>query len=192
MTDKLKQYIKKRCLITRKDAMGDFKLSSGKTAGFYFDCKKVMLDGEMLTIIADRMLDIIEKLPGEATAISGLTLGADPIIAGVIVRANARKTKPVRACIVRKEPKKHGTKNHIENDLGEGTPIVVVDDVITTGGSIEQACDHLIAAGYKVVGILAIIDRLAGGAEHLKEKYGCTVHSLYTLTDFPETGHVKT
>lgn len=170
----------RNCLLT-----GNFTLSAGTTTNFYFDCKKATLNGEMLTIIADLLIDEMQSLTTEASAVSGLTLGADPLICGMIVRAHERNLKIINGCIVRKEPKKYGSGNHIENDIGKGTPVIVVDDVITTGNATETACNHLIDAGYKVVGILTVVDRLAGGAQSLAKKYGCDVRALFTLDDFP-------
>ena len=99
---------------------------------------------------------------------------------------------PVRGLIVRNAPKTHGTRSMIENDPDEESPILVVEDVITTGGSIARACDALIADGHSIAGIFALLDRESGGREMLEEKYGAPVLPLFTLSDFPEAREGKT
>nr|VFJ75851.1 MAG: orotate phosphoribosyltransferase [Candidatus Kentron sp. FW] len=163
-------------------------LSAGGASSFYFDCKKTTLNGKGLHLIADAFIEKINTLPESPTAIGGLTLGADFIVAAVIMRAHQMGHPTILGSIVRKEPKKHGTRTHIENDLPPGTTIVVIDDVITTGGSTAKACDKLMEAGYRIVGIIALIDRETGGVGNLADKYGCPVHSLFTKSDFPRIG----
>jgi orotate phosphoribosyltransferase len=177
--DRLRQLIETKCLLR-----GKFTLSTGAPSSFYFDCKHVTLDGECLTLIADELLEAIETLPERPEAIGGLTMGADFIVAGVVMRAHAMGRSTVHGCIVRKEPKKHGTHNRIENEQPRGTRIVVVDDVITSGSSTQQACDEFEAAGYRIVGILALVDREAGGVEALRKRYG-TVRAVFSRKDFP-------
>ena len=162
-----------------------YTLTTGRQSEFYFDCKKAMLDGKCLGLIADAFLDEAGKLPRFPTAIGGLTMGADFIVAAVIQRAFETGKPLVSGSIVRKEQKKHGAGNKIENELPEGTPIMVVDDVVTTGSSTEAACDALIAAGYHIVGIVALVDRESGGCESLARKYGCPVGAIFRKRDFP-------
>ncbi len=168
--------IDKECLTVGSD----FKLSTGTDTKFYFDCKKVTLDGDGLNMAVDLILDEINKLPVKPDAIGGLTLGADPIISGVVL-----KDPSIKGSIVRKEPKEHGTKNKIENQLPEGTKIVVVDDVITSGSSTKTACMELKNAGYKIVGIIALVDREAGGIESLREEFGHAT-ALFQKSEFPK------
>lgn len=162
----------------------DFELSTGRSSGFYFDMKRVMLDGKGLMLIADFILEEIEKLPVTPEAIGGLTMGADFIVAGVILRANQTGRKTTQGSIVRKEPKKHGTQNKIEHELSRGTKIVVVDDVVTSGTSTIKACDEFMTAGYEIVAVLTVVDRGAGGLERLRNKYG-HAKALFSVTDFP-------
>nr|VFJ88891.1 MAG: orotate phosphoribosyltransferase [Candidatus Kentron sp. LFY]VFJ90187.1 MAG: orotate phosphoribosyltransferase [Candidatus Kentron sp. LFY] len=178
---RLWQLIDRDALITGQD----MALSAGGASSFYFDCKKATLNGEALCLIADAFLEKIDTLPERPLAIGGLTLGADFIVAAVIMRAHQAGHPTILGSIVRKEPKKHGTRSRIENDLPAGTAVVVIDDVITTGGSTARACDELMAAGYRITGIIALIDREAGGARNLADKYGCPVHSLFGKSDFP-------
>jgi len=178
---RLWQMIDQYALITGQN----MALSGGGASTFYFDCKKVTLHGEALHLIADAILEKINAFPEQPTAIGGLTLGADFIVAGVIMRAYQTDHPTLNGSIVRKEPKKHGTRSLIENELPSGSPIVVVDDVITTGGSTIKACDQFLEAGYRIVGIVALIDREAGGERNLAEKYHRPVYSLFKKRDFP-------
>lgn len=176
----LRAVIEKNCLL----ADVDISLSTGARSSFYFDCKKVTLSGESLSLIVDAVISVIDDLPEQPTAIGGLTMGADPIIAGVVARAYQLGRPTIYGSIVRKEPKKHGTKSKIENQLLRGTKIVVIDDVITSGSSIKIACKEFLAAGYTIVGIIALIDRKAGGKELLEREFG-PVHTLFDKDDFP-------
>lgn len=170
------------CLITS----AQFTLSKGQTAGFYFDCKKATLDGFALGLIADAFIHEIGKLHEEPEVISGLTMGADPIVAAVVMRAAELGKRTTRASIVRKEAKKHGTMNYIENEQPPGSTVVVVDDVITSGSSTKTACDQLLASGYRIVGIVSLIDRQAGGVQDLEQEYNCPVLSIFKRDDFEE------
>ena len=175
-----------RRLIDKKSLVVDenFTLSTGDKSSFYFDCKKVTLDGYALDLIADQMLQIIDRFPLTPEAIGGLTMGADFIVSAVIMKAHQTGRKTLQGSVVRKEPKKHGTKNKIENELPAGTPIVVVDDVVTSGRSTLDACDEFVKDGYNIVGIIALVDREAGGMENIRKRYS-NVHSLFQKRDFP-------
>ena len=177
----LRELIDQRCLIT-DTAM---TLSTGTQSSFYFDCKRAMLDGQTLSLIADAFLEEIDRLEERPAAIGGLTLGADFITAAVAMRAYQLRHPTAQGSIVRKEPKKHGTRNHIENELPPGTRIVVIDDVITSGSSIQRAAEQFLAAGYKIVGIVALVDRQAGGAEQLAKTFQCPVRVIFKKSDFP-------
>lgn len=177
----LRQFINDKCLIKGQE----FTLSTGAKSSFYFDCKVATLDGKCLSIIAEEILAIISKFGKVPTAIGGLTMGADFIAAVVAARAFELGLPTQLASIVRKEPKKHGTKNKIENQLEPGTKIVVVDDVITSGGSIKDACEEFLREGYEVVGIIALVDRMAGGKEVLEKRYSPVhIHSIFNKDDF--------
>ena len=178
---RLRQLIDEKFL---KVSSSPIRLSTGALSYFYFDCKAVTLDGEALSLIADEFLQEIQLLPEMPIAIGGLTMGADFITAVVAMRAFERGLQTVHGSVVRKEPKKHGTMNHIENELPEGTPIVVVDDVITTGNSTRIACEQFLAAGYKIVGIIALVDREQGGRQALEQQFG-VVRSVFRKSDFP-------
>ena len=179
--EELRSLVDDKCLTVGRSYM----LSTGRRSEFYFDCKKAMLDGKCLDLIADAFLDEAGRLPSYPTAIGGLTMGADFIVAAVIQRAFETGKPLVSGSIVRKEKKQHGAGNKIENELPQGTPIMVVDDVVTTGASTKAACDAFIAAGYDIVGIVALVDRESGGCDTLAEKYDCPVRTILRKRDFP-------
>lgn len=178
----LRELIDRRCL---KISSAPIQLSAGAPSNFYFDCKAVTLDGEGLSLIAEVFLGEIATFSEIPLAIGGLTMGADFITAVVAMKAYERGLPTVRGSIVRKEPKRHGTMNHVENELPQGTSIVVVDDVITTGNATKKACEQFIAAGYRIVGIIALIDREQGGRQSLEREFGAPVRAIFTTSDFP-------
>ena len=162
-------------------------LSAGGSSPFYFDCKKSTFDGHFLTLLAEWIHDdILPLLPEPPTIVGGPTLGADFIAAAVILHAHRHRTAPAVAAIIRKEPKKHGTQNKIENEPATPSAILIVEDVITTGGSIARACDEFLSAGHRIAGIAALIDREAGGKQTLEQRYRVPVHTLFNRSDFPE------
>src|SRR5207247_9400849 len=119
------------------------------------------------------------------TGIGGLTMGADVITAAVIMMSHQTGGKLLKGSIARKEPKKHGTRRKIENELPRGTKIVAIDDVITTGSSTLMACREFEEAGYEIVGILAVVDRAQGGRHAIDAKYQ-HVRPLFKTSDFPK------
>lgn len=135
---------------------GDFTLASGKKASYYLDCRKLTLDGESANVIAEGMLDLMkDNLPD---AVGGMAIGADPITASVITLAWQKNT-PIKGFIVRKEAKEHGTGKVVEGPVEPGQSVVMVEDVVTTGGSSLRAIEHARAFGLKVDRIFAIVDR---------------------------------
>lgn len=179
----LRDYLARHSLLTG----GDIQLSGGGASSFYFDCKKATLNGAFLCDFADWVLDeVVPALALPPEAVGGPTLGADFIAAAVVMRAHQRGLPLVHGCIVRKQAKQHGTQNTIENAPAAGARVLVVEDVITSGGSVAHACDAFIAAGYAVAAIAVIIDREAGGRQALENQYGVPVHALFNRADFPE------
>ena len=179
--EQLRRFFAEHCLLTG----ADIRLSAGGKASFYFDCKRATLDGNCLAIIADWVLDDVNgELDNPALVVGGPTLGADSIAAAVALRAAQRNLPLSDACIIRKEAKKHGTQNKIENEPQRGARVLVVEDVITTGGSIARACDELLAHGCTIAAIAALLDRGAGGKETLAQKYNAPVFALFGRADF--------
>ena len=145
---------------------GDFTLASGRKSSFYFDSKRTTLLPEGAYLTAVEVLDILTRNAIEADAIGGLTLGADPIVCPVAALSHLAG-RPIRAFIVRKESKEHGTGRRIEGRLEPGSRVVVVDDVVTTAGSTLAAIDAAEREGHRVVAVVCIVDREEGGTEKL-------------------------
>ena len=159
---------------------GDFTLASGRKAKYYLDGKQVTLDGDGARLIAEGILDLLgDKMPA---AVGGMAIGADPITAAVITMSAVRGT-PLRGFMVRKESKGHGTNQYVEGPVQPGEEVVIVEDVVTTGGSSLTAIERVEAFGLKVTGVIAIIDRMEGGRQAF-ESAGYRLQSLLTIQDF--------
>jgi len=167
---RLRNLIRERCILH-----GEFVLASGQTSKVYFDCKRATLDPEGLHLIATLILELIDRLErddGERIdAIGGPTIGADPVVGHVagrsFERAAAGTGHPVRAFLVRKESKDHGTQRLIENDIPSGARVVVFEDVVTTAKSTLEATARVEKAGLIIAAIVSVVDREQGGAEAL-------------------------
>lgn len=133
-----------------------FKLVSGAVSRFYFNCKRVTLDPEGMFLIGHLIFEKIKNL--NIQGIGGLTLGADPI-ADAVAYTSWIHGRPIQAFVVRKAQKEHGIPARIEGNLQQGDRVVVVDDVITTGGSTVQAIRACKAAGLHVVQAVILVDR---------------------------------
>jgi orotate phosphoribosyltransferase len=158
---------------------GDFTLSSGQRSSYYINGKQVTLHPQGGLAMGRVLLDLV---PAEAQAIAGLTLGADPMVTAVSVVA-AYEGRSLTALIVRKEAKGHGTQAYIEGPtLPPGSPVVVLEDVVTTGQSALKAVDRLRQAGYTVNQIIALVDRQQGGAE-LYQQQGLQFQSVFSIQD---------
>jgi len=183
MYDQLKKLIREKSL-----KFGDFTLASGKKATYYLDGKQVTLDSLGAKLIGEGILGLIRseeaflnadgQLPD---AVGGMSIGADPITAATIVTAAVHGV-PMRGFMVRKQSKGHGTNQYIEGPVKSGDRVVIVEDVVTTGGSSLEAIKRVEEAGLKVAGVIAIIDRMEGGAEAFIEK-GYPFRSLLTIKD---------
>lgn len=158
---------------------GDFTLASGKKASFYLDCRKLTLHPEGANQVAAGMLQLLaQKLPD---AIGGMAIGADPITASTVTLAGQRQL-PLMGFIVRKEAKQHGTGRQVEGPVLPGMTAVIVEDVVTSGGSALKAVDAAREFGLKVDGILAVVDRLEGGRQAIEEA-GLSLQTLVTIQD---------
>jgi orotate phosphoribosyltransferase len=172
-------------LAERAMRFGSFVLSSGRTSDFYFDGKQVTLDGRGLHLVATLVLQRCRAIA--ATAVGGLTLGADPIASGVAALSGGDDGPPLRAFIVRKEVKQHGTGRAIEGPpLGAGDRCALVDDVITSGGAFLTALDSVSPTGAEVLEAICVVDREEGGREALAER-GLALHALFLRSEFART-----
>jgi orotate phosphoribosyltransferase len=159
---------------------GDFTLASGKKANFYLDCRKLTLDSAGANQVAEGILELLgNRLPD---AVGGMAIGADPITAAVITIAGQRG-KRLKGFIVRKESKAHGKGRDVEGPVEPGDTAVILEDVVTTGGSSLKAIERVETFGMNVQGVIAIIDRLEGGAETFTSR-GYKFQSLLTIRDF--------
>nr|WP_198949743.1 orotate phosphoribosyltransferase [Synechococcus sp. 1G10] len=158
---------------------GQFTLASGRSSDHYVNCKPVSLSGYGLALLA---MALLEQVEGDAAAVAGLTLGADPLVSGVAMAA-AQAGLPLDALIVRKQAKGHGTGAWLEGPLpATGSRITVLEDVVTTGGSSLQAVQQLRQAGYVVERVVTIVDRQEGGLDAMTAA-GLELRSLFLLEE---------
>ena len=159
---------------------GDFTLASGKKASYYLDGKQITLEAQGLRLVAEGLLDLLEGV--EFAAIGGMSIGADPII-GAVLTVAAERGQTLAGFLIRKEAKGHGTNKYVEGPVEPGAPVVVVDDVVTTGGSSLLAVDRIEQFGNKVVQVVGIVDRMEGGAENFAAR-DLPFSALLTIEDF--------
>jgi orotate phosphoribosyltransferase len=158
---------------------GQFTLASGRSSDHYVNCKPVSLSGMGLALLGSLLLEQVET---DASAVAGLTLGADPLVSAVALQA-ALAGRELDALIVRKEAKGHGTGAWLEGPLpADGSVITVLEDVVTTGGSSLKAVTQLRAAGYRVNRVVTIVDRQEGGLEAMTAA-GLELRSLFLLDE---------
>jgi orotate phosphoribosyltransferase len=161
--------------------VGEVVLTSGRTAQYLVDAKRAILRPPGFHALAE--LVAAQAREWGATAVGGMTMGADPIACAALAGG-----ADVKAFFVRKEVKQHGLSRRIEGpELDPGERCMLVEDVVTTGGSTIKALEALQAEGHDVCGVLAICDRLVGGAEAIESAAGAPFHALTTIDDvYPE------
>jgi orotate phosphoribosyltransferase len=160
---------------------GEFTLASGKKASYYLDCKQVTLDSQGARWVGEGILDLMQK-ERVPKAVGGMSIGADPIAAAVITIA-ATHGVPLKGFMIRKEAKGHGTNRYVEGPVQSGDDVVIVEDVVTTGGSSLAAIERAEAFGLKVIRVIGIVDRMEGGAEAFAAR-GYPFASLFSIRDF--------
>lgn len=158
---------------------GDFVLSSGRRSPHYVDCRRTTMHAEGLTLIGQLGLAALRRLGWHADAVGGMTLGADPV-AYAIAAASHADPPEIHGFTVRKSAKAHGAGRRVEGCFAAGWRVVVVEDVITTGGSAREAIRAVREEGGSVIGVLAVVDRGEGGAEAIAGD-GPPVHALIAL-----------
>ena len=174
LKDELLNLVKEKAVLK-----GERKLASGQTSSFYIDGKQVTLDAQGILLFSKLILASLHGL--DADAVGGPTLGADPIAAGVSL-LSSQTGKPLKGFIVRKASKDHGTEKMIEGPLlEEGDKVVMVEDVITTGGSVLKAIEEVEKLNAKVVKVVCLVDRNAGADELLKQYNYSPIFSLDDL-----------
>ncbi len=163
---------------------GSFQLASGKESSYYFDLKETTLNQEGMTLIGSLAVDLMEEKGLNPLAVGGMTLGADPVSVAIAFAA-ADRGKELESFIVRKEPKGHGTEQWIEGakSYPKGAKVLMIEDVVTTGGSGIKSVKIVQNAGFEVLGLFTVVDRLEGGQDACKEA-GIPLFSLCALDDF--------
>jgi orotate phosphoribosyltransferase len=144
---------------------GEVTLSSGRTADYYVDMRRVTLDGAAAPLVGRVMRRLVSDW--QVDAVGGLTLGADPVAAAML-HAAAAEGQRLDAFVVRKEQKQHGLQRKIEGSPVEGRRVLAVEDTSTTGGSVLTAVEALREAGADVVGVAVIVDRDTGARENVE------------------------
>ncbi len=174
----------KSMLLEKSVRTGEFTLASGATSDLYIDCRVTAMDPNGANLVGEYgwqevRSQILSQFPG-ITAIGGMTLGADPISLSIgMYSAKDEEGPTLRVFTVRKEPKGHGRGKRIEGNFQAGDEVLVVDDVITTGGSTLKAIDAIEAEGGKVVAALVLVDREEGGRQAIEAR-GVPVFPLFS------------
>jgi orotate phosphoribosyltransferase len=174
----------------RSVRFGDFTLASGAKSSFYIDCRLTTMSAKGQVLIGQLGLAAIHTAGWRPRAVGGLTMGADPV-SYAIAAASAETPEIIDAFSVRKSAKEHGTGRRIEGNFASGHAVVVIEDVITSGGSALQAIEVIRAEGGIVLGVLAVVDREAGGREKI-EAAGVPVRSLVTAGELGLNGKPRT
>jgi orotate phosphoribosyltransferase len=158
-------------------------LSSGRQSDFYIDCKQVTLTAEGHFLVGQLFRAVIAKVAPSAEAVGGLTLGADPLVSATSLMSFLAG-KPMHGFLVRKEPKGHGTGQWLEGRarLRAAMPVVILEDVITTGASTLRAIERARAAELDVVHVVALVDREEGGREAVEAEAPLT--ALFARSNF--------
>jgi orotate phosphoribosyltransferase len=161
---------------------GDFVLASGKKSTYYVDAKETTLNPEGMYLVGHIMHTMVRDITG-IDAVGGVSIGGDPLVCTVVLSAYSKKDNLV-GFLIRKEPKGHGTNRWIEGskNLKKGMNVVILEDVVTTGGSSLKAIEATEKEGYNVKGIVAILDRLEGGKDTIETK-GYIFKSIFNLKD---------
>lgn len=164
--------------------LGRVTLTSGAEADYYVDVKRAILRPRGFHVLGSLIAESVH-LRG-ATAVGGLTMGADPVACSALARFES--WEQIKAFFVRKDAKAHGLQRRVEGPLlTEEDRCLVVEDVVTTGGSTLAAIEALQAEGREIVGVVSVLDRLAGGGERIEAAAGAPYVALTTIDDiYPE------
>jgi orotate phosphoribosyltransferase len=177
--------------------LGDFQLSSGGRSDYYIDCRTTTLHAEGARLTGMAILDLLHQHHLDPHAVGGLTLGADPVVSAVAIASAQRHAEKSRGrlihgFIVRKTEKVHGTGRKIEGFCEEDAPVLIVDDVCTTGASTIAAIEAAIAAKMRVIGVVCLVERTEAKGRPAVETaaQGAPVLTLFTADDV-RAEHVK-
>jgi orotate phosphoribosyltransferase len=156
-----------------------FKLASGRESPYYVDCRPTTFSAEGLALIGEIVFEMLKNLGVDA--VGGLTLGADPM-AHAVALTSYLKGQPINSFSVRKEPKGHGAGRQVEGDVKSGDKVVIVEDVITTGGSTLKAIAAAQEFGLQVVKVIILVDREEGGREAVEQVFPW-VEAVFTISE---------
>ncbi len=170
----------KTIILAKSFRKGKFTLTSGRESDFYFDGKQTTLSAEGAYLCGKLIFELIRRHPQKIGAVGGMTLGADPLVTATSV-VSFLENEPIPAFIVRKEPKGHGTNQYIEgiSNMPAGCLVTLLEDVVTTGGTLLKVIDRVQAQGFTVAQIVTVVDRQEGGAEILAAK-GFRLEALFS------------
>jgi len=163
---------------SRALSFGQFTLASGKKSTYYVNSKKAIFNGEVVNLLSEVLWELTKDLNIDAAG--GLEVGAIPM-AAVMAQRYAMHGKPLEGFFVRKQAKEHGAKERVEGVLKAGMRVAVLDDVLTTGGSVLQAIEEIENVGASIVAVVCIVDRMEGAREALA-KY--PFMPIFTIRDF--------
>lgn len=171
----------------RTDAFqrGKFVLASGKESDVYVDCRRITLDGKALEEISRQFLNLFNRLGLSPRCVGGITSGADPIVAGVILYSRMEYGRDLQGFYVKKDLKDHGLGGRLFGHCPVGSRVVIFDDTVTTGNSVQVAVDAARANGAQVLAVCAIVDRQEGAAEYFISN-GIHFYSLITLKELDD------
>lgn len=175
-----------KLLIEKSYLEGDFTLTSGQKSDYYFDCKHTALHPEGSWLIGKFFLDMI-RAKGGVQGVGGMTLGADPLVSAVTV-VSYLEGCPLPGFIIRKQPKGHGTNQYLEglNNFMPGMNVCLLEDVITTGGTLLKAVERVREQGLNIVAIMGVLDREQGGRENISAA-GFELQTIFTRKELVET-----
>ena len=171
-------------LMSKSYIKGEVTLSSGKKSDYYFDCKQTALDPRGAYLLGRLFLEILKDC--DIDGVGGMTLGADPLVSATVVLSHLEK-RPLPGFIVRKESKGHGTNRYLEGmaNFRPGAKVALLEDVVTTGGTVVKACERVRDAGLEVAMVVGVLDREEGGRENLA-RAGYTLTSIFTRGELLE------
>ncbi len=171
----------RRLLSERSVKIGDFTLASGRRSRYYIDARLTTMSGVGQLLVGEVCERAIREAGWQPEYVGGMTLGADPVAYAVAGHAT-RRGRTLDAFTVRKRPKGHGTGKQIEGGLPPGARVVVIEDSVTSGGSLLAALEVVEDHGAIVVGVLALVDRREGGAERLADA-GYDFRAVFNAAD---------
>lgn len=178
--ERLLQLIRERAF--RRSDTPSFKLSSGKMSSYYFNMKKVNYNPEGLYLVGKEVYELIKSKGLNPRGVGGLTLGADPIAVSVALYS-WKAGDPIEAFVIRKEPKGHGTGQQVEGNMEAGDSVVILEDVVTTGGSTIKAIKAAERADLRILAVVALLDRCEENGRENIERLGYPFYALFTIND---------